>query len=90
MTATSSSTSTRPTTSGYLGLSYTDQLLIIEITFLVGRDDEVKKKLLAEITHNLVEGRVVGADDVFVMITEVGLANVSFGQGSAQRAVAAG
>src|SRR5207253_6011974 len=32
-------------TSGYLGITYTDQLLIIEITFLEGRDDEVKKSL---------------------------------------------
>jgi phenylpyruvate tautomerase PptA (4-oxalocrotonate tautomerase family) len=73
-------------TSGYLGLTYTDQLLIIEITFLEGRDDEVKKSLLAEINRNLVAAGVVGADDVFVLITEIGRANVSFGKGLAQRA----
>jgi phenylpyruvate tautomerase PptA (4-oxalocrotonate tautomerase family) len=38
-------------TSGYLGMTYTDRLLIIEITFLEGRDDEVKKSLLAEISR---------------------------------------
>jgi phenylpyruvate tautomerase PptA (4-oxalocrotonate tautomerase family) len=73
-------------TSGYLGLTYTDQLLIIEITFLEGRDDEVKKSLLAEINRNLVAAGVVGADDVFVLITEIGRANASFGKGLAQRA----
>jgi phenylpyruvate tautomerase PptA (4-oxalocrotonate tautomerase family) len=73
-------------TSGYLGLTYTDQLLIIEITFLEGRDDEVKKSLLAEINRNLVAAGVVGADDLFVLITEIGRANVSFGKGLAQRA----
>ena len=73
-------------TSGYLGLTYTDQLLIVEITFLVGRDDEQKRSLLAEIDRNLVAAGVVGADDVFVLITEIGRANVSFGQGLAQRA----
>mgnify|MGYP003694246667 CR=1 FL=1 len=52
-------------TSGYLGMTYTDQLLIIEITFLEGRDDEVKKSLLAEINRNLVAAGVVGGDDVF-------------------------
>jgi hypothetical protein len=31
---------------------------------------------------------VVGADDVFVLITEIGRANVSFGKGVAQRAPA--
>src|SRR5438132_5639875 len=73
-------------TSGYLGMTYTDQLLIIEITFLEGRDDEVKKSLLAEINRNLVAAGVVGDDDVFVLITEIGRANVSFGKGLAQRA----
>jgi phenylpyruvate tautomerase PptA (4-oxalocrotonate tautomerase family) len=73
-------------TSGYLGMTYTDQLLIIEITFLEGRDDEVKKSLLAEINRNLVAAGVVDADDVFVLITEIGRANVSFGKGLAQRA----
>jgi phenylpyruvate tautomerase PptA (4-oxalocrotonate tautomerase family) len=74
-------------TSGYLGLTYSDQLLIVEITFLEGRDDEVKKSLLAEINRNLVAAGVVRGDDVFVLITEIGRANVSFGKGLAQRAV---
>jgi len=73
-------------TSGYLGLTYTDQLLIVEMTFLVGRDDELKKALLAGINRNLVAAGVVGGDDVFVLITEIGGANVSFGRGLAQRA----
>jgi phenylpyruvate tautomerase PptA (4-oxalocrotonate tautomerase family) len=73
-------------TSGYLGLTYTDQLLIVEITFVVGRDDELKKALFAAINRNLVAAGVVGGDDVFVLITEVGRADVSFGKGLAQRA----
>jgi phenylpyruvate tautomerase PptA (4-oxalocrotonate tautomerase family) len=73
-------------TSEYLGLTYTDQLLIVEITFLVGRDDELKKSLLAAINRNVVAAGVVGGDDVFVLITEIGRANVSFGRGLAQRA----
>jgi phenylpyruvate tautomerase PptA (4-oxalocrotonate tautomerase family) len=73
-------------TSGYLGMTYTDQLLIIEITIREGHDDELKKSLLAEINRNLVAAGVVGGDDVFVLITEIGDANVSFGKGLAQRA----
>ena len=73
-------------TSGYLGMTYSDQLLIIEITLLEGRDDEIKKSLLAEINRNLVAASVVDEDDVFVLITEIGRANVSFGKGLAQRA----
>jgi hypothetical protein len=60
----------------------------VEITFLEGRDDQVKKSLLVEINHNLVAAGVVAADDVFVMITEIGRANVSFGGGAAPAAPA--
>ncbi|HET6763636.1 MAG TPA: tautomerase family protein [Longimicrobiaceae bacterium] len=74
-------------TGGYLGLTYTEQLLMIEITFVVGRDDTVKKALLAAINRNLTAAGLVRADDVFVLITEVGRANVSFGGGLAQRAL---
>ncbi|HXH95776.1 MAG TPA: tautomerase family protein [Gaiellaceae bacterium] len=74
-------------TSGYLGMAYTDQLLIIEMTFLEGRSDELKKSLLAAINRNLVAAGVVGGDDVFVMITEIVRANLSFGKGLAQRAL---
>jgi phenylpyruvate tautomerase PptA (4-oxalocrotonate tautomerase family) len=73
-------------TGGYLGMTYTDQLLIIEITMREGHDDELKTLLLAEINRNLVAAGVVGGDDVFVLITEIGDANVSFGKGLAQRA----
>jgi phenylpyruvate tautomerase PptA (4-oxalocrotonate tautomerase family) len=75
-------------TSGYLGMTYTDQLLIVEITVREGGDDEDKKSLLAAINRNLVAAGVVGGDDVFVLITEIGDANVSFGKGLAQRAPA--
>jgi hypothetical protein len=60
-------------------------LLIIEITIREGHDDEVKKWLLAEINRNLVVTSVVGGDDVFVLITEIGDADVSLGKGLAQR-----
>jgi len=73
-------------TSDYLGLTYTDRLLMIEITIRAGHDDEHKKALLAEINRNLVAAGVVGGDDVFVLVTEIGRANVSFGKGLAQRA----
>ena len=73
-------------TDGYLGLNYSDQLLIIELSFIEGRTDEMKKALLRAINENLVATGLVGPDDVFVIITEVGRANISFGAGLAQRA----
>jgi hypothetical protein len=53
---------------------------------LHGRDDEIKKSLLADIKRNLVVAGVVRTDDVFVTITEIGLANISLDKGHAQRA----
>lgn len=70
-------------TGSYLGMTYSEQLLIVEITSLEARDDQLKKSLLVEINHNLVAAGVVAADDVFVMITEIGRARVSFGGSAA-------
>jgi phenylpyruvate tautomerase PptA (4-oxalocrotonate tautomerase family) len=73
-------------TESFLGLAYSEQLLIVEIAFVEGRGDALKKSLLAAINEQLVATAGVRADDVFVVITEFGRANVSFGQGLAQRA----
>ena len=70
-------------TGSYLGMTYSEQLLIVEITSLEDRDDQVKKSLVVEINQKLVAAGVVAADDVFVMITEIGRARVSFGGGAA-------
>ena len=74
-------------TNGFLGLHYSDRLLILEITFLEGRADTMKKELIQQINTNLVNAAVVVPDDVFIMIYEIGRANLSFGAGEAQRAL---
>ena len=60
-----------------------DQFLLIEIAFTEGevRDDETKKALLQAINANLVAKKLVTADDVFVVITEVPRANMGTGAG---------
>lgn len=68
------------------GLTYTDELLMIEISFVSGRTDDVKKGLLADLNRRLVAAAGVRTDDVFVVLYDVGPANVSFGRGLAQRA----
>ncbi|CDX33121.1 tautomerase family protein [Mesorhizobium sp. ORS 3428] len=73
-------------TEGYLGLSYSSKLLILEITFIQGRPDETKKALLRDINERLVATGEISADDIFITIHEVGRANISFGRGLAQRA----
>ncbi|MEH2478119.1 phenylpyruvate tautomerase PptA (4-oxalocrotonate tautomerase family) [Nitrobacteraceae bacterium AZCC 2146] len=73
-------------TDEYLGLKYSANLLMIEIAFIHGRSDELKKALLKDINKRLVATGLVKEDDAFVVISEVGRANVSFGKGLAQRA----
>lgn len=73
-------------TPGYLGIEYSPDLVMIEITFVEGRSEEMKKALIAAICKNIVEATGMRSDDVFLMFTEVGRANVSFGRGIAQRA----
>ena len=63
-------------TSSYLGMTYSGQQLIVEITSLEAHDDQLKQSLLVE---TKVAAGVLAADDVFLMITEIGQANVSFG-----------
>lgn len=73
-------------TDAYLDLKYSVDLLMIEIAFIHGRSDGIKKALLKDINKRLVATGFVKEDDAFVVITEVGRANVSFGKGLAQRA----
>ena len=72
---------------GHLGMTYTKDLILVEVAFLVGRDDEKKKTLHREINKRFVEALGIRPDDLFVMFFEVGPAsNVSFGRGIAQMA----
>jgi phenylpyruvate tautomerase PptA (4-oxalocrotonate tautomerase family) len=73
-------------TDAFLDLTYTRDLVMIEIAFIEGRSDELKKALLADLNRRLVEKADVRPDDVFVTMYEIGAVNVSFGRGLAQRA----
>jgi phenylpyruvate tautomerase PptA (4-oxalocrotonate tautomerase family) len=73
-------------TDAFLDLTYTRDLLMIEIAFIEGRSDDLKKALLADLNRRLAETTDVRSDDVFVAMYDIGAANVSFGRGLAQRA----
>jgi phenylpyruvate tautomerase PptA (4-oxalocrotonate tautomerase family) len=73
-------------TDAFLDLTYTRDLVMIEIAFIEGRSDELKKALLADLNRRLVETADMRPDDVFVTMYEFGAVNVSFGSGLAQRA----
>jgi phenylpyruvate tautomerase PptA (4-oxalocrotonate tautomerase family) len=71
----------------HLDLTYTPDLIMLEISFVEGRSDEVKKALLKDLNERLVASAGLRSDDVFVTFHDVGRANVSFGKGIAQRAL---
>ena len=67
----------------YGGVSRTNDLVIIEITFNLGRTTEVKKNLYAAIARNLQQDPGVRPDDVLICLQEVQKDNWSFGRGIA-------
>jgi phenylpyruvate tautomerase PptA (4-oxalocrotonate tautomerase family) len=70
----------------YLGISHTDDLIIIQITLNEGRTVELKKSLYKAIAEGLHRSVGVKPQDVFVSLVEVKKENWSFGNGVAQYA----
>ena len=70
----------------YLGISHTDDLIIIQITLNEGRTVELKKALYKSIVEGLNKSVGVKPQDVMVSLVEVKKENWSFGNGSAQYA----
>jgi phenylpyruvate tautomerase PptA (4-oxalocrotonate tautomerase family) len=70
----------------YLGISRTDDLVIIQITWNEGRTVEQKKKLYEAIADGLANSPGVRPEDVFINLVEVKKENWSFGKGVAQYA----
>ena len=70
----------------YLGISRTDDIVVIQITLNQGRTLEVKKRLYARIAERLVDAVKLRKEDVFIGLVEVVKENWSFGNGEAQYA----
>jgi len=70
----------------YLGLEYSDDLTIIQLTVSNTRTVEQKKRLFARIAAHLSESPGLRPEDVFINLVEVKKENWSFGNGEAQYA----
>ncbi|MCP4614960.1 MAG: tautomerase family protein [Bradyrhizobium sp.] len=70
----------------YLGNSYTQDILLIQITLNAGRTVEMKKALFKRIADDLHETLKVRREDVVISLVEVAKENWSFGGGVAQYA----
>lgn len=74
-------------TPSFLGLDYTDDLILLEITFISGRPREQRLKLLKALNDAVVSAAGISPDDLVIMRNETPGENISFGRGLAQRAL---
>lgn len=73
-------------TPSFLGLTYSDDLIFLEITFISGRTKEMRLGLLNALNYEVAEAADIHFDDLFIALYEVPGENISFGRGLAQRA----
>lgn len=73
-------------TPSFLGLNYSDDLIVLEITFISGRPKEKRLKLLKTLNDAVVSAAGISPDDLLIALYEAPGENISFGRGLAQRA----
>jgi phenylpyruvate tautomerase PptA (4-oxalocrotonate tautomerase family) len=73
-------------TPAFVGMHYTDDLIILDLTFIQGRSKETRLALLKDINTRVAAAAHVSPDDMLITLYEVPGENISFGQGEAQRA----
>ena len=75
-------------TPSFVGMHYTDDLIVLEVTFIQGRKKETRLALLKDINTRVAATAGISPDDMMITLYEVPGENISFGQGEAQRAKA--
>ncbi|SAL47294.1 tautomerase enzyme family protein [Caballeronia cordobensis] len=70
----------------YLGISRTDDCIVIQVTLNEGRDLAKKKAFYKAVADGLHERLKLRREDVFISLVEVKKENWSFGNGEAQYA----
>lgn len=75
-------------TSSFVGMHYTDDLIILDLTFIQGRPKETRLALLKDINVRVAAAASLSTDDILISLHELPGENISFGQGEAQRAKA--
>lgn len=73
-------------TPAFVGATYSDDLIVLEITFISGRPKETRLALLKALNDRVVEHAKIRPDDLLVALYELPGENFSFGHGLAQRA----
>ena len=73
-------------TPSFVGMNYTDDLIILDVSFIQGRPKETRLALLKEINTRVAAAAGLSPDDMMITLYEVPGENISFGPGEAQRA----
>jgi hypothetical protein len=73
-------------TPSFVGMHYSDGLIILEIAFIQGRPKETRLALLKDINARVTAAAGISPDDMMIALYELPGENISFGQGEAQRA----
>jgi hypothetical protein len=73
-------------TPSFVGVHYTDDLIVLDVTFIQGRPKETRLALLKDINTRVAAAAGVSPDDMMITLCEVPGENISFGRGEAQRA----
>ena len=71
---------------GYLGINYTPDLIIIQVTWLNGRSIEVKKKFFQDIAEEIHAKQGVRKQDIWISLVDASAEDWSFGNGEMQYA----
>jgi hypothetical protein len=71
---------------GYLGIDYTPELIIIQVTWVGGRSTEVKKRFYQHIADEIQASQGVRRQDIFISLVDSGREDWSFGNGEMQYA----
>ena len=73
-------------TPSFVGMQYTDDLVILDISLIQGRPKETRLALLKDINTRVSAAVGISPDDIMILLYELPGENISFGQGEAQRA----
>ena len=73
-------------TPSFVGMHYTDDLIILDLTFIEGRSKQTRLALLKDVNTRVAAAAGASPDDLMITLYEAPGENFSFGQGEAQRA----
>jgi phenylpyruvate tautomerase PptA (4-oxalocrotonate tautomerase family) len=69
---------------GYLGIDYTPELIIIQITWVGGRSTEVKRRFYKQIAEEIHARQGVRKEDIWISLIDNHREDWSFGNGEMQ------